>query len=64
MGCGRVGAKLAAILDNEGMKVTVLDKDAYSFRRLPSDFGGTALVGDGRMRKLKKAGKRTPILML
>ena len=47
MGCGRVGAQLAAWLDAEGHKVTVLDVDSYSFRRLPSGFGGTALVGNG-----------------
>ncbi len=57
MGCGRVGAKLASLLDAEGHKVTVLDVDAYSFRRLPSSFGGTALVGDGTDEEmLKKAG--------
>jgi len=47
MGCGRVGAQLAAILDEEGHKVTILDRDTYSFRRLPGNFRGTALVGDG-----------------
>ena len=47
MGCGRVGARLATLLDAEGHNVTVLDTDAYSFRRLPSTFGGTALVGSG-----------------
>jgi len=57
MGCGRVGAQLANLLDTEGHKVTVLDVDAYSFRRLPSGFGGTALVGDGTDEEmLKKAG--------
>jgi len=57
MGCGRVGAQLATILDQDRRNVTVLDKDAYSFRRLPSDFGGTALVGDGTdSDMLKKAG--------
>ncbi|MBC8273376.1 MAG: TrkA family potassium uptake protein [Chloroflexi bacterium] len=57
MGCGRVGAKLASLLDAEGHKVTVLDVDAYSFRRLPPNFGGTALVGDGTDEEmLKKAG--------
>ncbi len=57
MGCGRVGAQLASLLDTEGHKVTVLDVDAYSFRRLPSGFGGTALVGDGTDEEmLKKAG--------
>lgn len=57
MGCGRVGAQLASLLDAEGHKVTVLDVDAHSFRRLPPSFGGTALVGDGTSEDaLKKAG--------
>ena len=47
MGCGRVGAQLAMLLDAEGHKVTILDVDSYSFRRLPTNFGGAALVGDG-----------------
>ena len=57
MGCGRVGAQLASLLDAEGHKVTVLDIDAHSFRRLPPSFGGTALVGDGTDEEmLRKAG--------
>jgi trk system potassium uptake protein TrkA len=57
MGCGRVGARLAALLDIEGHSVTILDIEAYSFRRLPSEFAGTALVGDGMDEEvLKKAG--------
>ena len=57
MGSGRVGAQLAALLDADGHQVTVLDTDAYSFRRLPPDFGGTALVGNGLdQATLKKAG--------
>ncbi len=47
MGCGRVGARLAGLLDAEGHQVTVLDTDSYSFRRLWSDFKGVALVGNG-----------------
>jgi trk system potassium uptake protein TrkA len=47
MGCGRVGAQLAALLDNEGFQVTVLDVDSGSFRRLVPTFKGTALLGDG-----------------
>jgi trk system potassium uptake protein TrkA len=47
MGCGRVGAQLASLLDADGHQITVLDIDAHSFRRLPPSFGGTALVGDG-----------------
>jgi len=57
MGCGRVGAQLATLLDKEGHQVTTLDTDAYSFRRLPPDFSGTALIGNGVNEEvLKKAG--------
>jgi trk/ktr system potassium uptake protein len=57
MGCGRVGAQLASLLDADGHQVTVIDVDAHSFRRLPPSFGGTALVGDGTDEEmLKKAG--------
>lgn len=62
MGCGRVGAWLARLLDADGHQVTVLDTDAYSFRRLRfpgllDEFKGTALVGNGiDQDTLKKAG--------
>jgi len=57
MGCGRVGAQLAILLDADGHQITVIDIDAHSFRRLPPSFGGTALVGDGTDEEmLKKAG--------
>jgi trk system potassium uptake protein len=47
MGCGRTGSQLASMLDAEGHKVTILDTNDLSFRRLPADFKGTALMGDG-----------------
>lgn len=47
MGCGRVGAQLASLLDADGHEITILDVDAYSFRRLATTFGGTALIGNG-----------------
>jgi trk system potassium uptake protein TrkA len=57
MGCGRVGARLASLLDEDGHDVTVLDIDTYSFRRLPPSFGGTALFGNGiDQEALKRAG--------
>jgi trk system potassium uptake protein TrkA len=57
MGCGRLGAQLASLLDSDGHSVTIVDTDAYSFRRLPHTFGGTALVGNGLNEEvLKKAG--------
>lgn len=57
MGCGRVGAQLATLLDAEGHRVTVIDTDSDSFRRLPSSFKGTALMGNGTdAEDLRKAG--------
>jgi len=57
MGCGRVGAQLAGLLDADGHTVTILDTDAYSFRRLAPTFGGTALIGNGIDEEaLKRAG--------
>jgi trk system potassium uptake protein TrkA len=57
MGCSRVGAQLAGLLDSDGHSVTILDNDDYSFRRLPPTFKGTALAGNGLDQELlKKAG--------
>ena len=57
MGCGRVGAKLAELLDAEDHNVTILDIDAYSFRKLPPTFRGAALVCNGIDEDaLEKAG--------
>lgn len=47
MGCGRLGAQIASILDEAGHAVTVLDTNAASFRRLPESFRGTRAVGNG-----------------
>lgn len=57
MGCGRVGAQLAELLDTDDHEVTILDIDAFSFKRLSSTFGGTALIGNGiDQEALKRAG--------
>ncbi len=47
MGCGRVGAQLATMLDRDGHYVTVLDVVPEAFRRLPSSFRGVTMVGNG-----------------
>jgi len=47
MGCGRVGAELATRLDHQGHQVTVLDINPDAFRRLPPDFKGRRVVGNG-----------------
>ncbi|MBI3977715.1 MAG: TrkA family potassium uptake protein [Chloroflexi bacterium] len=57
MGCGRVGARLASLLDGEGHEVIVLDVDPYAFRRLPAEFRGQAMVGNGiDVDVLRRAG--------
>jgi len=47
MGCGRLGARIATVLDEAGHNVTVLDVSAASFRRLPETFKGSRAVGNG-----------------
>lgn len=47
MGCGRVGSRLAMMLDSEGHEVTVVDTNSRSFRRLPSSFRGSTVLGTG-----------------
>jgi trk/ktr system potassium uptake protein len=47
IGCGRVGARTAAELDQRGDHVTVIDVDQRSFNRLPSTFGGVTVRGSG-----------------
>ncbi len=57
MGCGRVGASLAAGLDRLGHTVALVDKDAQSFRRAGEEFRGDAVLGNGFDREvLAKAG--------
>jgi len=51
---------LAGLLASDGHEVAILDTNSYSFRRLPPDFKGTALVGNGIDEEaLKRAGIET-----
>ncbi len=52
MGCGRVGASLAAGLERLGHEVAVIDRDPQSFRRLGPDFAGRQVVGQGFHREV------------
>lgn len=47
IGCGRVGAVLAEAFDTSGHEVIVLDTQTKAFDRLPSEFRGKAVRGDG-----------------
>ena len=57
VGCGRVGAELAGLLDADGHDVTIIDPNVETFRRLTPGFRGTVLAGDGLDEEmLKRAG--------
>jgi trk system potassium uptake protein TrkA len=47
VGCGRVGARIATTLDQAGHRVGIIDMQSSSFRRLPQDFRGRAIIGTG-----------------
>ncbi|WP_328461188.1 TrkA family potassium uptake protein [Actinoplanes sp. NBC_00393] len=55
MGCGRLGSTLAQKLDAQGHHVAVIDRDAESFRRLGSEFGGVTVNGIGFDRDVLQA---------
>ena len=57
VGCGRVGAAIAADLDTRGHRVTIVDVSTEAFDRLPSTFKGNAVRGDGTDEDtLRRAG--------
>lgn len=57
VGCGRVGAELARILQEEGHNVVVIDKNPDSLKRLGTTFNGMTFVGNGfDLELLKEAG--------
>ena len=57
MGCGRLGAELAALLEGDGHEVTILDVDKYAFDHLAPDFKGHRVLGDGTDQDtLRRAG--------
>ena len=47
MGCGRVGARVASLLDQNGHKITVVDTHSRSFERLAHDYAGDTVIGTG-----------------
>jgi trk system potassium uptake protein TrkA len=57
MGCGRLGAELAVILESDGHDVAILDVDKFAFEHLPPDFRGQKVLGDGTDQDtLRRAG--------
>jgi trk system potassium uptake protein len=47
VGCGRVGSGLGVGLVEQGHTVSIIDRNAKAFRRLPPDWPGTTVVGSG-----------------
>jgi trk system potassium uptake protein TrkA len=60
VGCGRVGSVLADAFDTGGHEVVVLDLSTRAFDRLPPEFRGQAVRGDGTdedvLRRVGAAG--------
>lgn len=60
LGCGRVGATLASMMDKAGHNVAVIDYSGDAFRRLPANFNGQTIVGNGVDEEvLMRAGIRS-----
>lgn len=58
-GCGRVGSELTVSLTRQGHTVSVIDKSAHAFERLPPGFEGQTFVGIAFDREtLEAAGVR------
>ena len=47
VGCGRVGSHLATLLSEDGHNVSVIDRNADSFKNLGRDFNGRIVKGVG-----------------
>ena len=45
VGCGKVGSRLASVLDKMGHDVSVIDQDERNFHMLDADFSGFTTVG-------------------
>lgn len=45
IGCGKVGAKLATVLDKMGHDVCIIDRDEENFERLDHEFSGYTVAG-------------------
>jgi trk system potassium uptake protein TrkA len=57
VGCGRVGSGLGVDLVQQGHTVAIVDRNAKAFRRLPSGWPGTTVIGSGFDRDdLDRAG--------
>ena len=57
IGCGKVGSRLADLLDSKGHDVAIVDSDVDAFQSLSDDFSGITVCGMAMdMRVLSTAG--------
>lgn len=47
VGCGRLGSSIAGLLSERGKNVVVIDREKESLKRLPPNYSGFEVVGDG-----------------
>lgn len=45
IGCGKVGAKFAQVMSEEGNEIVIVSNDSKSFKNLPPDFDGLTVTG-------------------
>ena len=57
LGCGRVGSRIANMLDAAGNQVTVIDRDPETFTNLRSSFAGETITGFGYDRHVLESGR-------
>jgi len=65
VGCGRVGARVAAELDTRGENVTVIDISPRAFSRLPPSYKGETVRGNGTDEDVIRSagGEQADLLM-
>lgn len=57
LGCGRLGGRVANMLDAEGHQVAVIDRAPESFEKLRPSFSGETIVGFGYDRHILEAAR-------
>jgi trk/ktr system potassium uptake protein len=57
MGCGRLGGKVAGMLDAEGHQVAVIDRNPEVFASLRSSFSGETITGFGYDRHILESAR-------
>ena len=57
LGCGRVGSRLAMLMEQDGHEVSIIDSRPDAFSRLSDNFAGQTILGTGiDVDVLKSAG--------